>query len=55
MMGFPFFVAGIQFLLLALKLIDVLTLSWWWVFSVFPIAFIAFVFWVGLKEILGIW
>lgn len=43
----------IQILLVALKLFGSLTLSWLWVFSVFPIAFLIFVILVGLDEIFG--
>jgi hypothetical protein len=43
----------IQILLVVLKLFGSLTLSWLWVFSVFPIAFLIFVILVGLDEIFG--
>ena len=43
----------IQILLVVLKLFGSLTLSWLWVFSVFPIAFLIFVLLVGLGVIFG--
>ena len=43
----------IQILLVVLKLFGSLTLSWLWVFSIFPIAFLIFVILVGLGVIFG--
>jgi len=43
----------IQILLIVLKLFGSLTLSWLWVFSVFPIVFGVLVILVGLDGIFG--